>query len=406
MGELKIATRAHLADLIALDRRCFPDGDPTLEPAGRGELERGVERGSVLLVENDDQVVAYLHWEQPGANEFQLTALAVDPDHRRRGLATHLLDACLASLDRQGAASISTVASPGNVAMLRLLLSHGFVARRVMRDYFGPGKDRVYCQRKVSDHYMHPDDRYLVPVDRLPILYDLLDDGRYVLTDVVAADRGQLFEVSRFEEDDRAALQAAEMSVGLTFSAAILAALTFLAAFAFGSSRYPDGIVAMLILAVLTSTISLVIYANASGELARLRSNDFPAYMKWGNLLSEYGGVLPFLLALPLTFRVVADARWATWGVSLLFTAGIARYEWSRFALHARYPDRRRFRLLATMTAVLPAAAAAAPSTDGWMWAWSTLAIVVLGIRFALAVPATFDERARASRPQGWQVRR
>lgn len=154
MGELKIATRAHLADLIALDRRCFPDGDPTLEPAGRGELERGVERGSVLLVENDDQVVAYLHWEQPGA------------------------------------------------------------------------------------------------------------------------------------------------------------------------------------------------------------------------------------------------------------TAGIARYEWSRFALHARYPDRRRFRLLATMTAVLPAAAAAAPSTDGWMWAWSTLAIVVLGIRFALAVPATFDERARASRPQGWQVRR
>ncbi len=381
-----------LSALVELDEVCFPADDTSRERAAPGEVERGIAAGRVLVAQEDGRLKAFMQWDRPSPSCLYLTALGVHPDEQSIGLGRTLLKRFLAEATKDEEVSITTVTGPGNLPMLRLLLSHGFVARRAMRDYFGVGKHRLYLQFKASDDTIHPDDRYLIPIDNQETVFGLLGEGKYLLTDVVDSASGTYYEISRFDEEDRSSLQADELSTGVSFASAILAGLTFLAAFAFGSQRYPDGILALLIVAVLTTTLSLIVYANASGELARLRGTDFKRYMKWGNLLSEYGGVLPFLLVLPLTFRQVTSETPATWAIAILFAGGLMGYELSPFALHARYPRQIRFLAPAAITALLPIGAAAAPSTDAWMWVWSAATVVVLAIRILIAVPVTFQE--------------
>ncbi len=280
--EVRTATPEMLSALVELDEVCFPADDTSRERAAPGEVERGIAAGRVLVAQEDGRLRAFMQWDRPSPSCLYLTALGVHPDEQSIGLGRTLLKRFLAEATKDEEVSITTVTGPGNLPMLRLLLSHGFVARRAMRDYFGVGKHRLYLQFKASDDTIHPDDRYLIPIDNQETVFGLLGEGKYLLTDVVDSASGTYYEISRFDEEDRSSLQADELSTGVSFASAILAGLTFLAAFAFGSQRY----------------------------------------MKWGNLLSECGGVLPFLLVLPLTFRQVTSETPATWAIAILFAGG------------------------------------------------------------------------------------
>jgi hypothetical protein len=184
----------------------------------------------------------------------------------------------------------------------------------------------------------------------------------------------------------------------------MLASLTFLLAFAFASARYPDGARALLLIATLSTTASLIIYANASGDLVRLRSNTFDQYMKWGNLLSEYGGVTPFLLALPLTYASVTTTRPAAIGMALLFSAALLAYELSRFALLKRYPRTVLFVVPAVATSLLPIAGVFASDQGVWTWIWTSAVVLLLAFRVAIAVPSGASEKVTIA-PR-WQFRR
>lgn len=245
---------------------------------------------------------------------------------------------------------MSTVTGPSNYAMLRLLISHGFVVRTLMIDYFGSGHDRFYCQYRVRADYVDPNDRYIVPAQASDHIARLMTAEEYVITSLVDLPAGPAFEICRFERDDFAGLQSDECAGGVTFSAGALAAITFILGFSFVSSSYPDDVRVLLIGAVLVTTFALIVYANAAGELSRLRSNAFGDHMKWGNVLSEYGGILPFLISLPVTFAGVAKAQWVALATAAMVSSGLFVYERARFAISSRF---RRTSLLAFLDVVI-----------------------------------------------------
>ena len=335
-----------LGEVERLDAICFQPSDPDHQPAAPGELRAGLQARQCLVAELNDVVVGYIAHDAPSPDHIYISALAVEPGHRESGVGGALLDHFLRSLSPTTlvTTSISTVTSPNNLPMLRLLCSRNFIVRRQLADYFEPGSKRFYCQLKTRHMFTDPDDRYLVPVGSIASIGHLLDDDAYVITDVLSMSWDAfVYEISRFDVDDIGSLQSDECAASISFQSAILAILTFLLGFAFASSNYPAGARAVLVFATLASTISLIIYANASGDLSRLQNGDFQQYMKWGNLLSEFGGVQPFAVVLALTFANVAstDATGAVvaGGVGVV-RAGEERVEAAR--------ERQRVRLSGT----------------------------------------------------------
>jgi ribosomal protein S18 acetylase RimI-like enzyme len=295
MDLVTVAIEKDLDGIRKLDQLCFPSGDLNRKPAAPDELEKSIAAGQISVVRKGGAIVGFLRHEWPFENHIYISALAVHPNFRGQRVGYLLLENLLtqvAMLD--GEPAISTVTAPSNYAMLKLLLSQGFIARRMIRDYFGPGRDRLYCQYKIRADYVDPDDQYLVPAHAIDHIAQLMKEEGYVITSLVKSPTGPVFEVCRFERDDFASLQSDECMAGITFAGSVLAAITFILGFSFVSSGYPDDVRVLLIGAAVVTTFSLIIYANASGELARLRSNVFSYHMKWGNILSEYGGVLPF----------------------------------------------------------------------------------------------------------------
>jgi hypothetical protein len=325
--------------------------------------------------------------------------------------------------------------------MLRLLCSRGFVARRGIKNYFGPGKDRFYCQMAVSERFVSEDDRYLIPTASVSACFQLLEEESYVVTNVVRSSESDYFEVSRFDAEDRASLQSTEMGSGVSFSTAVLGGLTFLAAFGLTSPGFPLGVLVLLIGAVMVTTASLIVYANSAGELSRIRSNNFNEHMKWGNLLSEYGGVVPFLLALSLTFRQVAASPLAVVGVGLMVSAGLLAYELSPFSMTHRYTRGtqgastrtegtigvsstdgrlrcryhplvdemvapRKFVVAAVATAAVPIASALSPNEPEWMWTWTLITIGLLAVRAVMCLSDGAGEAQGLPRQMLWRSRR
>jgi hypothetical protein len=330
----------------------------------------------------------------------------VHPDARGQQVGRTLLKNLLSQIAESGKRpAVSTVTGPSNYAMLRLLLSQGFLVRTIMKDYFGAGRDRFYCQYKVRTEYLDPDDRYLIPVHATDHIARLMATEERVITSVVTLPAGPDFEIRRFERDDFAALQSDECAASITFAAGALGAITFILGFSFISSNYPDDVRVLLIGAAVITTFSLIIYANASGELSRLRSNVFNHHMKWGNVLSEYGGVLPFLVTLPVTLANVTRNPWVGLTTAAMVSLALYMYERSRFAIASRF-QRTPFIIgleIATCSAPITGALTVLYFSITWPWTAAIgLALMLKVVIYLIRRPA---ESARSTTNERWAIR-
>ncbi|MFF0543083.1 GNAT family N-acetyltransferase [Nocardia thailandica] len=383
---IRVAGAGDVGDLNALDALCFPAGDVDREPASEDELADGVRNNQVIIATSNEVLVGFLHFERPNPGHVYISALAVHPSCRRRGIARSLLRRLMADLsadDRRSLPSISTVTSPRNYSMLRLLLREGFVARTLMAGYFGPGHDRLYLQYKLRIDYVDPDERYLVPVRAMRHVEQLLSDDNYVISDFVDLPSGPAFEFCRFERDDLAGLEADETAISVTFAGTVLAAITFVLGTALGSDRYPDPAKTLLLLAVLATTVALVVYTNAAGDVARLRSHAFDLHMRVGNVISEFGGVYPFLVSLPITFAVVTDSLYLGLAAAAIFAAVLTAYENPLFSISRRFAQSRTTHLLRAITVTAPVSGVLCMRHAVLSWVWTG---VVLATFVALAV--------------------
>ena len=416
---LRSATSADLAALEELDLLCFPPDDPDRERAAEGEIEQAVASGCARILTVDGTIVASLLYEVPVEDHIYISGLGVHPDWRGHGYASLLLDDLLeresvnTARDKR---SISTVTGPGNFAMLRLLLSRGFVVRRLLTDYFGPGRDRYYCQYKIKREYVDPDERFILPASALSHIGSMLATGRYALTALAGPPGRPVVEMSRFEDEDIASLQSAETDAGVQFTAGILAAITFLLGISLTSDNYPDAVRIVLIAAAVATTVSLSIYANASGELTRLRSNVFNHHQKVGNVLSEFGGVYPFLVSLPVALGAVASSVWVGLGSALFVTAALVAYGRSSFSIIVRFRQNLLTRALSAVIAASPIAGVfmvrpkgpntQEPNTQVAAWIWALVACAALAALSALFLVRSEGELPRRRPARRWQSRR
>jgi len=360
----------------------------------------------VLIAESAGELVGCIAAEIPSPRHARLTVIAVRADMRRQGVASQLLDEMVKKLPEKTSEPplISAVAGADELAAAGLLLASGFIGTRVMRHGGADTTLRIHYQYKMRVEYIDPDARHLVHLTAREQLMESLDPADHAVTALVTLTGEPAFEISRFEWDDPATIQSGEAAAGIAFSGSILAAVTFLLGFAFASKRFPDDVRLLLIGSTFSTVLSLIIYASASGDLARIRSNSFGKIMKWGNVLSEYGGVFPFLISLPVTYAQISDNRWTIMILALVLSAAIAWYERSEFSIAYRFQRSPGEFLLMALTAISPAVGAGLVATQVTSWPWTVALAFTLTARTWLYLFRRGSEIGITGGRQ-WQVR-
>lgn len=392
------------ADLARLRSLLADTCEPTAVPP-EALLATALDLDLVRVAESDGELVGCVTAEMPSPGHARLSVIAVRDGHRRQGLARRLLTEMVKELSRRPAEPplISALARAEQLAVMRLLLACGFIGTRVMRADGPGGAPHLHYQYKSRVEYIDPDSRHLVPLaDRRQLMESLSPSG-HAVTALVTLGGQPAFEIARFEQDDPATLQSGEAAAGIAFSGSILAAITFLLGFAFSSARFPDDVRLLLIAATFSTVLSLIVYASASGELARIRSNSFGKIMKWGNVLSEYGGVLPFLISLPVTYAQASGDPWSTMVLAVLLSVAIAVYERSEFSIAHRFRRSLAETALALFTAASPTVGAALVAGDATSWPWTIALTVTLAVRTWLYLFRRGAEADIAERRQ-WQL--
>lgn len=343
--DVRVATSGDLTRIRELDAVCFPSGDPDSEPTAPGELERGLSDGQLSVATVDTRIVGFLQYAVTSDGLQPLvfvSAVGVDPVARRQGVARTLLEVLLAQSSNSH--RIATTTSPTNIAMAALLCALNFVGVDYIEDYFGPGRDRLYFEWSPLDSYGRRVDAVLVPTAAQLSLRQLLARPDRTLYSVVDLPHGWHFAISATSGTDDSTLMTNEVSVSGSFAGTILASLTFL--FGFGASsdpRTPETLLAALAVSIVVSTFALVGYANASGELSRIRTGAFSRYMVYANLTSEFGGVYPLLLLTGAIFMATRAGTVSGAVVAMTSSAMIYLYHRSGLSLICRYQRSHRW---------------------------------------------------------------
>ena len=392
---------ARPSDLTALHSLLAETCEPQDIPAP-ALLTEAVERELVRVAVADGVLVGCAAAEMPSPGHARLTLVAVRAEVRRQGVAGRLLDELLRVLlaRPEEPPLVSALARTEQLTLTRLLLGRGFVGTRVLRVTGTP----VHYQYKSRVEYVDPEARHLVPVSAREQLAESLAPSDHAVTALVSLGGEPAFEIARFEKDDPAALQSGEAAAGIAFSGSILAAITFLLGFAFSSTRFPDDVRLLLIGATFATVLSLIVYASASGELARIRSNSFGRIMKWGNVLSEYGGVLPFVISLPVTYAQASGDPWTTMVLAVVLSLALGWYERSEFSIAHRFRRSRTELALKLFTAASPTIGAALVAADATSWPWTIALMAALTARTWLYLFRRGAEADIGERRQ-WRIR-
>lgn len=76
-------------------------------------------------------------------SEGWFMALGVHEDHRRTGVGRALASAAIEQAKQSGLHALRLTAEPENLAAISLYKSLGFEDEELVREYFGPGEDRL-----------------------------------------------------------------------------------------------------------------------------------------------------------------------------------------------------------------------------------------------------------------------
>jgi ribosomal-protein-alanine N-acetyltransferase len=133
----------HLEQVLRIERRSF--GSPWTRNHFLFEL-RDNRYAENWVVELEDRVLGYACvWSQD--DELKINNIAIDPQHRGRGLGRWLLRALLARARETGCRSAELEVRPSNAAALALYCSEGFqqVGRR--KGYYSVEKEDALVLR-------------------------------------------------------------------------------------------------------------------------------------------------------------------------------------------------------------------------------------------------------------------
>ena len=140
--EIRRLTYADLPQVIALERRAFP----TPWSLAMFVLELSKPSGICLAAMRDERLAAYLICSRYD-RVWHIMNIAVDPDHRRQGLATALLNRLLERVADGGVgedARFTLEVRRSNDAALALYAQFGFKVAGVRRRYYQDNGEDAY----------------------------------------------------------------------------------------------------------------------------------------------------------------------------------------------------------------------------------------------------------------------
>ena len=142
--EITQMTRAHVAQIAALEGQCF--ADPWSERSVASELENPL---SLWLVALEDGTVAGYVGSQTVLGEADMMNLAVSPAYRRQGLGRALVLALCESLRQKMQATVLTLeVRDSNAPAAALYASLGFAQIGLRKNYYQHPKEDARILRK------------------------------------------------------------------------------------------------------------------------------------------------------------------------------------------------------------------------------------------------------------------
>ena len=134
-------TAAHLPQVAALERRCFP-ADPWSEELFRDALDN--PHPAILLAEGEDGAILGYAVLSVILDEGNLDNIAVAPDARRRGVADALLSAVTGFARERRLAFLNLAVRASNAPAIALYEKHGFAAVGRRKNYYNaPREDAI-----------------------------------------------------------------------------------------------------------------------------------------------------------------------------------------------------------------------------------------------------------------------
>lgn len=139
------ATLLDLPILVSMDRRFFPYSPWPVEQF-RAEISGKTRR--FLIGESDGEVVAYAGAFLPSAGgEGDIMTIAVDPIHRRKGIATYLISELEKWAKERGATSMMLEVVIDNEEAIALYEKLGYEKLNIRKNYYGYGQDAQVMRR-------------------------------------------------------------------------------------------------------------------------------------------------------------------------------------------------------------------------------------------------------------------
>ena len=139
--DIRRLTYADLPQVIAIERRAFP----TPWSLAMFVLELSKPGGECLAVRRDGTLTGYVICSRYD-DVWHIMNVAVDPRHRRQGIATALLDELIARLGEE--ARLTLEVRPSNTAAIALYERFGFLGAGTRRRYYQDnGEDALIMWR-------------------------------------------------------------------------------------------------------------------------------------------------------------------------------------------------------------------------------------------------------------------
>lgn len=129
--------------VMAIEESVFPD---TAWSSAQFWSELAQGDRAYLVSESDQRIVAYggVMVRPPTAD---IQTIAVDPDHRGKGIARDLLRRLLTTADVSACSEVLLEVGADNAAAIALYASEGFEAIARRTSYYGPGLDALIMRR-------------------------------------------------------------------------------------------------------------------------------------------------------------------------------------------------------------------------------------------------------------------
>ena len=128
--------------VIRLDEQIFPD--PWSET---GLFTYLIREDTVFLAACEAEEIVGYCGAQSAADEADIITVAVEKDHRGKGIAKALLSKLIGELQSHGTENIYLEVRAGNTAAKSLYESRGFVKTGIRKDYYSDPKEDAVTMR-------------------------------------------------------------------------------------------------------------------------------------------------------------------------------------------------------------------------------------------------------------------